>query len=84
MARTASEFAHLSDAELKALADQIHDELNQARTAYQAAVEKGRKIACELGRRGQLAPPLHEDPAAARKELNDRLADAKKRRQQGP
>ncbi|WP_151898174.1 hypothetical protein [Streptomyces sp. C8S0] len=52
--------------------------------AYQAAVEKGRKITRELARRGQLAPPLHDDPAAAREELEDRLADAKKRRQQGP
>lgn len=82
--RAVGEFAHLSDAELKALADQIHDELNQTRTAYQAAVEKGRKITRELARRGQLAPPLHDDPAAARKELEERLADAKKRRQQGP
>ncbi|MFG3109383.1 hypothetical protein [Streptomyces tendae] len=82
--RAVGEFAHLADAELKALADQIHDELNQTRTAYQAAVEKGRKITRELARRGQLAPPLHDDPAAARKELEERLADAKKRRQHSP
>lgn len=77
---TAGEFSHLSDTELKALASQLHDELNRTRDAYKAAVEKGRKITRELARRGQLAPPLHDDPAAARKELEDKLSQAKKRR----
>ncbi|WP_079406605.1 GntR family transcriptional regulator [Streptomyces sp. 3211] len=76
----ASEFAHLSDAELKTLAEQFRDELSQAREAYQAAASKGQKITKELARRGQLAPPLHDDRAAARKELEAKLSEAKKRR----
>ncbi|MET7528472.1 GntR family transcriptional regulator [Streptomyces goshikiensis] len=77
---TAGEFAHLSDSELKTLADEHHDELDRAREAYQEAVSKGRKITRELARRGQLGPPLHDDPAAARKELETKLSQAKKRR----
>ncbi|MFE2284237.1 GntR family transcriptional regulator [Streptomyces sp. NPDC059443] len=76
---TAGEFAHLSDSELKTLADEHRGELDRAREAYQEAVSKGRKITRELARRGQLGPPLHDDPAAARKELETKLSQAKKR-----